>query len=87
LNLKRTLGCFQSALELHQERVADRFDFRAAEARENGSQNSAVLLPQFESERFVPLRERGVPDHVAQPTLWPVQLKGGSLRRRQEAGQ
>jgi hypothetical protein len=34
------------------------------EARKNGSQNSAMLLEHFESEWFVPLRQRGVADHV-----------------------
>ena len=64
LNLKGTLGRLQSALELHQKCIANRFDFRAVEARKNGSQNSAMLLQQFEGERFVALGERGVADHV-----------------------
>jgi hypothetical protein len=35
LNFYGALGCLQSALELDQKRVANRFDFRAVKARKN----------------------------------------------------
>jgi hypothetical protein len=66
LHLDCILYCFECAAELEQESVADRFNLGAMEARKNLADYATMFLQQLEREGFVPLRDRGVTDHVGE---------------------
>src|ERR1700731_1959103 len=81
LNLDCTLHRFESAVELEQESVADRFRLEAVEARQNLTQYSAMFFQQFEREGFVALRHRAVADHVREQDGGEFALLGVGAHR------
>src|SRR5205823_6071443 len=66
LNFNRALRCFQRAPELDQERVTDRFYFRAVKPRKDFPKQPAMFLQQFLGKLFVPLAQRAVTHHVGE---------------------
>ena len=64
LDFNAALRGLERAVKLNEERVADRFDFRAVETREQRSQQGAMLLKQLLRKVLVALGKRAVAHHV-----------------------
>ena len=64
LDLDGTACAGERAGKLDEETVSDGFDLSPAVLRKCLPQQVALLVEQFERERFVPLRQRAVAHHV-----------------------
>ena len=66
LDFDAALRRLQRAVKLDEEGITNRFDFRAVEAREQGSQQGAMFLEQLLRELLVALGKRAVAHHVGE---------------------
>ena len=66
LDSDRTAGSLQRAREFEAEAITDCLDLPPIELGEDRAEDAALFLEELKSLILIPLRHRGVPDHVGE---------------------